>query len=84
MTLATHGAAGDDMVAANAQKRFQFAVDADIDVLAGLRAGKVQPFHMRSPYRGFAVAVFRKVEEPTIGLSDGDNANGLPAPITVK
>ena len=77
MALAAHRAAGEDMVGPNAQKCFQFAVDADIDVLASPRADKVQPFHVRSPYYGFAVAVFYGLRKRkfTMVRSHGDIAN---------
>ena len=38
------------MVAADAQQGFEFAVDSDVDVLSGFRAGKVQPFYGGSPF----------------------------------
>jgi hypothetical protein len=41
MPLAADRAAGDDMIAADTQKRFQLAIDPDIDISPGARAGKV-------------------------------------------
>jgi hypothetical protein len=45
VALAASGAAGEDTVAPNAQERFKFAVDPDVDILPGSWANEMQPFH---------------------------------------
>ena len=49
VALATSGATGEDMLAANPQQRLQFAVDADVDIAPGLGADEMQPFHGTAP-----------------------------------
>jgi hypothetical protein len=41
MALAASGAAGKDVIASDTQKRFEFAVDPDIDVLSGVGADEM-------------------------------------------
>ena len=45
MVLAADRAARADAVAADAEQGVQFAIDADVDVLSGVRADEMQPFH---------------------------------------
>ena len=45
MVCVADRAAREDAVFSDAQQRFEFTVDPDIDVLSGARTDEMQPFH---------------------------------------
>ena len=45
MTFTANGTPGEDVIVSDAQERFEFAVDPDVDVLPGVGADEMQPFH---------------------------------------
>jgi hypothetical protein len=45
MALAANRAACKYVVGSDAQERVEFTVDPDVDILTGVGAGKMQPFH---------------------------------------
>ena len=45
MALAANRATRENVLVADAQQRFEFAIDADVDILPCVRTGEMQPFH---------------------------------------
>ena len=45
MALATNRTTRDDVLVADTQQCFEFAIDADVNVLPRARTGEMQPFH---------------------------------------
>ena len=45
MTFPANGTPGEDVIVSDAQERFEFAVDPDVNVLPGVGADEMQPFH---------------------------------------
>ena len=76
MTFPANGTPGEHVVASDAQERFEFAVDPDVDVLPGLGTDEMQPFHggLRAPMGASCIS---------LAWLDGQSSNSLNYAFTV-